>query len=184
MTFTNYLVCGVYIYSCIYLGELKHQRRRLQKRHFTIRTALIKLYRVYSTSFNSTKNGKFLWSWILKNCIEVQEKKMKIVVLHSRYPQNGEIYSQFHFEVVQRRQRNVWKSVKHVQSWCFANPNLLLFGRSRCRRSRRLCLSFLVILSKFALRVWLPRGWLSEVWSCFGHIYFYRSIIHSCVTTK
>ena len=38
----------------------------------------------------------------------------------------------------------------HVQSCCFANLNLFLVWRSRCRRSRRLCLSFLVILSKFA----------------------------------
>ena len=43
----------------------------------------------------------------LKDRIEVQEKKTEIVVLHSRYPQNGEMYSQFHVEVVQRRQRNV-----------------------------------------------------------------------------
>ena len=37
-----------------------------------------------------------------------------------------------------------------MQSCCFANLNLFLVWRSRCRRSRRLCLSFLVILSKFA----------------------------------
>ena len=36
--------------------------------------------------------------------------------------------------VVQRRQRNVQKSVMHVQSCCFANLNLLMFCRSRCRR--------------------------------------------------
>ena len=38
---------------------------------------------------------------------------------------------------MQRRQRNVQKSVMHVQSCCFACLNLLLFGRSRCRRRRR-----------------------------------------------
>ena len=43
----------------------------------------------------------------------------------------------FHVVVVQRRQRNVQKSVMHVQSCCFANLNLLLFCRSRCRRRRR-----------------------------------------------
>ena len=36
--------------------------------------------------------------------------------------------------------RNVQQSVMHVQSCCFANPNLLLFCRSRWRRRRR-CLS-------------------------------------------
>ena len=39
--------------------------------------------------------------------------------------------------VVQGRLRNVQKSVMHVQSCCFANQNLLLFSRSRCRRHRR-----------------------------------------------
>ena len=49
----------------------------------------------------------------------------------------------FHVLVVQRRQRNIQKSVIHVQSCCFANLNLLLFCRSRCRRRRR-CLRSLV----------------------------------------
>ena len=39
----------------------------------------------------------------------------------------------FHVVVAQRRQRKVQKSVKHIQSCCFANLNLLLF----CRNSRR-----------------------------------------------
>ena len=43
----------------------------------------------------------------------------------------------FHAAVVQWRQRNVQKSVMHVQSCCFANLNLLLFCRSLCRRRRR-----------------------------------------------
>ena len=42
-----------------------------------------------------------------------------------------------HFVVVKRRQRNVPKSVMHVQICCFANLNLLLFRRSRCHRLRR-----------------------------------------------
>ena len=40
--------------------------------------------------------------------------------------------------VVQWRQRNVQKSVMHVQSCCFANLNLLFFWSSRCRRRRRI----------------------------------------------
>ena len=39
-----------------------------------------KLHRTYSTSFNSTNVGKFFWSWILKDCSEVQEKKKKVLV--------------------------------------------------------------------------------------------------------
>ena len=38
---------------------------------------------------------------------------------------------QFHVVVVQWRQRNVQKSVMHVQSRCFTDLNLLLFCRSR-----------------------------------------------------
>ena len=52
-------------------------------------------------------------------------------------------FSHFHVVVVQRRQRNVSKSVIHVQSCCFANLNLLLFCHSRWRRRGR-CLSSLV----------------------------------------
>ena len=49
----------------------------------------------------------------------------------------------YHVVVVQRRLKNVQKSVMHVQSCCFANLNLLLFFRSR-RRLRRRCLSTLI----------------------------------------
>ena len=54
----------------------------------------------------------------------------------------GEI-RHFHVVVVQRRLRNVQKSVMHVQSCCFANIKLLLFCRSRCLRRRR-CFSSLI----------------------------------------
>ena len=50
----------------------------------------------------------------------------------------------FHVEVMQRRQRNVQKSVMHVQSCCFANLNLVLFCRSPWRRRRR-CLRYLTV---------------------------------------
>ena len=49
----------------------------------------------------------------------------------------------FHVVVVQRRLRNVQKSVMHVQSCCFANINLLLFCRSRCGRRHRFLSSLL-----------------------------------------
>ena len=42
-----------------------------------------------------------------------------------------------HAVVLQRRLRNVQKSVIKVQSYCFANLNQLLICRSRCRRRRR-----------------------------------------------
>ena len=69
---------------------------------------------------------KFFWSWNLKDCIKVQEKKKKVVVFCSPSSTKREI-RQFHVVVVQRQQRNVQKSVMHVQSCCFACLNLLLF---------------------------------------------------------
>ena len=52
--------------------------------------------------------------------------------------------------VVHRRQRNVQKSVMHVQNCYFANLCLLGFSRSRCRRRRR-CLSSLICRLRGAL---------------------------------
>ena len=54
---------------------------------------------------------------------------------------------QFHVVVLHWRQRNVQKSMMHVQSCCLANLNQLLFCRSRWRRRRR-CLSFLISYTK------------------------------------
>ena len=42
-------------------------------------------------------------------------------------------FMHFHIVVVQRRQRNVQKSMMHMQSCCFANLNLFLFCSSYCR---------------------------------------------------
>ena len=56
----------------------------------------------------------------------------------------------FHVLVEQWRQRNVQKSVMHVQSCYFANLNLLLFWRSRCRR----CCRLLKLLSHGLESVW------------------------------
>jgi len=51
----------------------------------------------------------------------------------------------FHVTVLQRR---LQKSVMQVQSCCFANINLLLFCRSRCRGRRRCSVSSLLLWSK------------------------------------
>ena len=53
----------------------------------------------------------------------------------------------FHVVVIQRRQRNVQKSVMHVQSCCSANLDLYPFRRFRCRHRRRsgrrcLCITY------------------------------------------
>ena len=56
--------------------------------------------------------------------------------------------------VVQGRPRNVQKSVMNKQSCCFANQNLLLFSRSRCRR-RRHCMSLLKLPISVIQKFWL-----------------------------
>ena len=112
--------------------ELKQQRRHR-----------FKLYRSHSISFSSSSVGNLFGSWILTDCIEVQEKKSKVVVLCLPTSSTKREISQFLVVVVQWPQRNVQKSVMHVQSCCCANLNLLLFCRSRWRRRRR-CLSSLM----------------------------------------
>ena len=57
--------------------------------------------------------------------MKVLEKKKKVVVT-SVFPSSKKCeIKHFHVVVVQRRQRNVQKSLMHVQSYCFAY--LILF---------------------------------------------------------
>ena len=74
-------------------------------------------------------------------------KRKKNSVLFTYFIKRAREISKFHVVVVLRRLGNVQKSVMHVQSCCFANLNLLLFCRSRCRCHRR-CLSSLLLWSK------------------------------------
>ena len=73
-----------------------------------------------------------------------KEKESRCLVVHVHYKTWNKAFSRW---VVQRRQKNVRKSVMHVQSCCFVNLNLLLFCRSCCCRLRR-CLSS-PIINKF-----------------------------------
>ena len=45
---------------------------------YKVNLRCLKLCRTYSISFNSSNVGKYFWSWILKDCIKVQEKKKKV----------------------------------------------------------------------------------------------------------
>ena len=93
------------------------------------------------------------WSWVLKDCIKVQEEKKKVVVLCSWCPRQNVNLGTF---TLQPRQRNVQKSVMHVQTCYFANLNLqlLLFLPSRSRRRR---LQKRPLKSEFALLQTLSR---------------------------
>ena len=80
---------------------------------------------------------------------------------------------QFHVVVVQRRQRNVQKSVMHVQSCCFACLNPLLFCRSRCRRRHR------SVNSLFSLKQCEMKEFLDSVFVISGIIKVSVSVISS-----
>ena len=84
------LKCFDFALSVRIIRELMQQRRRwLRKRHLKSAVALLKIYRDCSISFSSSNVGNFFfWSWIVEDCIKVQEKKKKVVVHCSRPPQN------------------------------------------------------------------------------------------------
>ena len=90
-------------------------RQRHRKRHPKANSRCFKVHHSYCNSFN------FLIFWKGNRC--------------HVFPSS--IKRKFPAVVVQWRQRNVQKSLMHVQSCCFANLNLLLFCRFCCRRRRR-----------------------------------------------
>ena len=86
----------------------------------------------------------FSWRWIPKGCIEVQERRKKVIFLRSRPPKNVKLGS-FTSKSCSDVKQMYKKSVMHVQSCCFATVYLFLFCRSRWRRRRRRrCLSSLL----------------------------------------
>ena len=90
----------------------------------------------FSRLFQFTENVKCqritleLISRGLHSCLE-RESKIRRSLFKSSIKRE---IRHFHVVVVQWRQINVQKGVMRVQSCCFANLNLLLFWRSRCRR--------------------------------------------------
>ena len=109
----------------------------------------LKLYRACSISFNSSNVGNFFLELNSKGLYQSSRKEKESCCLVWPSWTKREIM-QFHGVVVQRRLRNVQKSVMHVQSCCFAYLNLFFFCRSRCRRRRR-CLSSIMLNPTFLL---------------------------------
>ena len=70
---------------------------------------LEKWIRAYSTSLNLLNAFIFFWRWIRKDCIEVEKKKKKVVVLGSRASSKKSEIRHFYVAVVQWRERNVPK---------------------------------------------------------------------------
>ena len=86
---------------------------------------------------------KIFWGWIWKDRIKVKKKEEEVFMLCSPAPWSKCVK----LGIVQRRLRNVQKSMMHMKSFCFVNINLLLFCRSRCRHCQS-CLSSLLLWSQ------------------------------------
>ena len=127
---------GVWKVLDSFIHELKQRRwRRLRKRHLKSEFGLPHFILIKSS------NGKFLWSWILKDCIKVQEKKSQIVILCSSPRQNVKLgtFTLWSCNDGWEMYKKAWCKCKVVvlpiQTHCF-------FSRSHCRHRHR-CLSSL-----------------------------------------
>ena len=100
-----------------------------------------------SISFNSPKVGKVFWSWILEDCIKVQEKKKKVL------PCVPVLDKTWNY-----RLRNVQKKCDAHAKLLFCKYNLSHFCRSRCRRGHR-CFKLLNIMqgSRLGASKWNER---------------------------
>ena len=119
------------------IGSLSNNGwQRLQKCHKKMNAPYFKLYDIfyfYSILLSFSNFGKMFWSWILQDCIKVQEIIGSCFLLFP-YSTKQEI-RHFYSIILQQRQRNVQKSMMQVQralDCCFANLNLLLFCFSCC----------------------------------------------------
>ena len=85
----------------------QRRRRRLWERHLKSEFALP---RIFSRLFHLVQFAKcwqcLFWSWILKDCIKVQEKESYFLLFPSATKRK---IREFHVVVVQRRQRNHFK---------------------------------------------------------------------------
>ena len=78
----------------------------------------LNLHRDYSNLNTLSNKGELSWSWIPKNYSQVQKTKENFVMACLHPPLNVKLGINFHVIIVQRGQRNVQKSVMHVQSCC------------------------------------------------------------------
>ena len=132
--------------ACTLVYFTQRRRRRLRKRHLKSEFALPQtLSRLFHLVY-FVKCWQMFLELNSKGLYQSSGKEKESCCLLFPSSTKREI-RQFHVVVVQRRQRNVQKSVMHVQSCCFACLNLLLFCRSRCRRRRR-CVNSLLFHSR------------------------------------
>ena len=165
------------------IRELKQQRRRLpRKRHWKSKVALLQ------TVSRLVHLVQFLKCWQLflelnsKRLYQSSGKEKESCCLVFPSSTKREI-RHFHVVVVQRRLRNVQKSVMHVQSCYFVNLNPLLFCRSRCRRCR--CLSSLSMCKGRWLNVTaLWRDHLNCLWKKIKGVHTYAPVYEDTAVLK
>ena len=102
-----------------------------------VNSRCLRLYRAYSISFNLSNVDKFFWSWILEDCIEVQEKKKESRLVFTSSTKRE--IRHFHVVIVQ------WRREMYKKAWCTCKIVVLLIQtffrcRYRCLRRSR-CLS-------------------------------------------
>ena len=95
--------------------------------HGKVNSPFFSFYRDYSNSLSLSNASKLLiWSWLSVNqIIQVHEENEFCHCLFTSFTKRE--IRHFHVVVVQWRQRNVQKSVMHVQSCCFALSSYCLF---------------------------------------------------------
>ena len=122
------------LFTDLLLGSLSKDdvRRRLRKRHLKSEVALLQtLSRLLHLAQFVQMLEYFFLELNSEDCIEVQEKKKKVVVLCSRPPQNVKVGIFTSWSCSDGKEMYKTRSVMHVQSCSFAILNLLLFCRSR-----------------------------------------------------
>ena len=126
--------------------EISNIRHSVSSPHETPRSSS-KILRC--ASYFQLSSRCFIWWWNTASHVWYIKRKSMFSFTSAK---KREI-RHFHVVVVQRQQRNVQKSVMHLQSCWFANL-LLLFCRSRCRCRRcrrRRSLSSLFFWRKYAI---------------------------------
>ena len=98
----------------------------------TVNSRCLKLYRAYSISFSSSNVGRFSWSWILKDCNKLREKKKLLSCVPGRPRQNGKLAHSRCSRATTAKICTKKRDSLAKLLFCLYKP--IAFCRSRCRR--------------------------------------------------
>ena len=105
----SHVVTSLYSWLIYWIRGPNLGKRRFIEIEFELLQTLLHLFQ--PNYFIFLYVGKLLWGLIRKDCIEVQKRKNKVVVLCWRFGKKRELRPHFLFAVLQWRQRNVQKIV-------------------------------------------------------------------------